>query len=617
MSLTSDELERLQTTGSYAFGGGNTGAITVSSAITAGVSASVTSNSTITINERVTLGGSLTTSSTGDTTINARVNVGGSLNASAGTSLNTNAAVNVGGNLNATADTITNNATVGAGGIVTLTADNLAVNNTVTGGGGINVLTRANNREIQLGVAAHSTDFLDLTETEINNRLVTGAGGVLRIGGSNSEAITIVGNVKPLGTERLVLQTGGAITETTGTIEVANLGLRASGNVSLTNDNKVDTLASAQGFAQNSFDFTNEAGRKLTIANVDGILGVRNNRQNATANLVVDNLDVSGSLNFNNGTINITPRDTGVGLVLGANSVSRLGLSQEDLNNISANALILKANRADIEGDTVSVNGVGRLVIAPVSAGRDINIIDSAETKSGGSLDLFNTEVAKVITNTFVLGDGATGRVTVAAPTTVHPNVQEFRLHSGVANQLGIDIQAPLTATNRLTLIADAMEIGAAVTSTSGSIFVAPNTNSAAWGIDLGTKQDDGEGTHFALSFTTTELGRFHAENGGLHVGNDLSGPVVVSNDIVFPDTPVRVRDFSIRSAYDITVLGSRVGRGSGNDLALRAERHYRRRRDEHGVGRHQAPRRQSSCQRRGHDHGQRHHRFAVFRDRG
>ncbi len=529
LSLTQAELSNLVTSGGFTFGNGSPGAFTVSTPVTvAGSSVSSVSMSSGT-SFTVSPGASLTTAASLDVLAPA-ITVGGPVNAQS-------------------VFLLTDNLNLGPGGMVTSLG-----NIDLVPGLFLSFLP------VNLGVLAHGVGSFDLTSGEVN-KFVTGASGALRIGSTRSDLLTIQGAIQPTGTQTLVLSSGNGITQaggpTPGTITVTNLALNVGfGNVNLPQANVVTTLAAQLCCSGNSFTFNNKPVTPLTIGTVDGIPGITDNFNGvSTVNITADNLDVTSQILIPFGTVNIMPTGTGVTLDLGGADVTgaRLGISQADLDKISANTLTLKADRADI---SASVGSPGTtLVIAPLTPSRPLNIVSGAKDPLSGNLEFLPAELLNVTAGSFTLGDANTGPVAVNAATTIPPGVGTFTLRSGVPAGItfSTDDTISLSATGNLAFFGDTMNVNASVTSTGGNISIAPNT--AGKNIFLGTKPGGA-----TLGLLQGELNKLSAPSGTLFFGNAVSGsltvplsaPVTFANSIFLTGT-----DFIVGDTVTTTGTGS------------------------------------------------------------
>jgi filamentous hemagglutinin family protein len=469
LSLTQAVFDRIAVTGSLNIGDSNTGAITVSAPLTA--------------------------------TLPGAVNVNGA--------------------------SITQNAPVNVSGSLTVTTDNVTISSTLTVGGNVTFLQRSFFRPVNLGAAADSGTAIDFSAAELNS-IVTPAS--LRIGNFSTGAVTIVNPIAPANVGALALTSGSQITQSArATINVANLKLSTSGSVSLPEANSVGTLAgSASGFG-GGFSFANAAGTPLTIGSVDGTTGVSFNNSNGTINLLADNLTVASpiSANFSNGAVVIQPVLAATKLDLGgADAAGTLGISAAELAKISATTLTLKADQADISAPVAAA--ASTLVIAPRTSGRALNVVGGA--KNAANLEFLPAELNNVSANSLVLGDPNTGPVTVNAATTIPASIGTFTLRSGdtvTGITLNTDDTISLSATGNLAFFADTMNVNASVTSTSGDITIAPNTAGRA--INLGSKPAGTLGLNaselgqFAAPSGTLIVGNSSA--GGV----TISGPVAFS----------------------------------------------------------------------------------------
>lgn len=149
-------------------------------------------------------------------------------------------------------------------GAIELRADTLNVQENVIGGGGLVTLAQFTlSRAISLG--AETAGQLSLTDAEIDLVFAD----VLRIGRADGGSITVTGSVSPAATKTLSLLS--SVITGSGTIQVANLRVQASGAISLSSSSDVDQLSLITSAGSN-ISFTDVDG--FTIGTVDGGSGL-------------------------------------------------------------------------------------------------------------------------------------------------------------------------------------------------------------------------------------------------------------------------------------------------------------------------------------------------------
>ena len=448
VALTGAELSRISTTGPMNIGNLNTGAITANGPV----------NFTGMSQLSITTGSSFTQ------------NAGATITSSAPMILNA-------------PNGITLNAASSAPRF-TFIADKFAPNQPVTSGSDIDVIT-SSFVTIDLGVATQSGTLFDLTATQANN-LITSAAGKLRIGTTSNDMLTIKGPIAPTGTSTLVLGSGNSIAQDPGaTITVANLGLNVFGDVNLPEANVVGTIASNQCCAGNMFTFKNAAGVPLTIGTVDSISGISNFDSDATTHGYVDadNLTIAAPVQFFGGKFGIKPTTASTRVDLGGpDAAGVLGLSAAEIALVLADKFVICADIADITAAIAS--GATTFQVQPVTVGRILNIV--AGTKNPANLEFVQSDINNVSANTLLLGGTNAGPVNVNAAVTAPATIGTFALQSADAATTGLTVNNPISATSSVSLIGDVMTLNAQTMSSAGSITVA--NSSAGRMIDLGAR---------------------------------------------------------------------------------------------------------------------------------
>ncbi|HEV3343894.1 MAG TPA: hypothetical protein VG125_26205, partial [Pirellulales bacterium] len=257
-------------------------------------------------------------------------------------------------------------------GGITLAATDLAINGTVNSGTARTTLTTSVAAEsIDLGTNTAGT--VGLTATELNN--VTA--GVLQVGSNSVGTINVSAAIAPTGTNVFSLVNGSTITEAAaGSITIADLRVSSTGPVTLGSANSVGALAASTTGGFSLDDGTNA----LTISTVDGVVGVTTTASPVT--LTADNMTLSASVNVGT-TASVTLQPFTVGQLIdlgGANAVGTLGLSNTELNEITAGTLEI--------GSAVSGN---LTVLSPISPANVTTLgLDSggSVTGNGGNPDV-------------------------------------------------------------------------------------------------------------------------------------------------------------------------------------------------------------------------------------
>jgi hypothetical protein len=266
------------------------------------------------------------------------------------------------------------------GGAITVSADDMVIAGGLNAGSGAVTLQQAiggagaTARIIDLGGGVTPGD-LGLSDAELGQ--VTA--GVLRVGRMDNAGNLVV--TAPVtahaGFSTLSLRSGGAITEPAAgdTIAVTNLAAVGQG-VLLNQGNTVTRFAGAGTAAGQSVFITNAA--PLTVGAVDGVTGITT----ASGGTVVANVTAAG------------------GLLTVSSPIA------------SGNALIVL--RADDMALNAAVNaGTGGVNVIPQTAGETINLGSNV----GGQLGLTNAELNQVTAGTLTAGTPSfTGNITVSAP---------------------------------------------------------------------------------------------------------------------------------------------------------------------------------------------------------
>jgi hypothetical protein len=227
VALSNAELDHIVTTGSVFVGNSNTGPITVNAPIDLDTvsQVSVTTGSTFTQNSGATI--------TSSVPISIYAPSGITLNAPSSASR------------------------------FTFITDSFAPNQLVTSASDLIVQTD-NFIPVNLGVTTQAPSSLYLTAAQMNN-LTTSGTGVLRIGTTSNDTLTIRGPIAPTGTSTLVLSSGNSIAQTRRDVTVANLGERIR-RCQLAWGKRRRHSGGNLCCAGNTFTFMNAATSPLTMA---------------------------------------------------------------------------------------------------------------------------------------------------------------------------------------------------------------------------------------------------------------------------------------------------------------------------------------------------------------
>ncbi|MFM1795327.1 MAG: hypothetical protein RLZZ340_4, partial [Actinomycetota bacterium] len=184
--------------------------------------------------------------------------------------------ISVAGDIEVFGSAITTTAAVGStGGNVDLTGDQISIGaavSTASSSSGIVTIAPATaSKNIDLG-GADSASLLALTNAELG--FITA--GTLRIGalgGSNSGNIGVSAAISASNYSTLALRTSGAVSGS-GSVITDNLGVAAGGNISLTGQNNVTTLAMTSSGTTPTVAYTEATGETYSNGTVDGITGI-------------------------------------------------------------------------------------------------------------------------------------------------------------------------------------------------------------------------------------------------------------------------------------------------------------------------------------------------------
>jgi filamentous hemagglutinin family protein len=463
---------------------------------------------------------------------------------------NAGANIAVSGNLSMSGSALTLNGNT-SGGDVTLSADAMTISGTVSSAANIGVNTR-NFVPVNLGVATKSGGSLELTAAELN-RFTTAAGtGVLQIGSTGNGQLTIQGPIAPTGTQNLVLSSDSGISQAPmASITVPKLGIMTYGNVLLTEGNAVGTLTAQLYSNSSTFDFTNAPGQALTVGGIPNafIDGIQTFGSTASIALNADAMTISSPVSANLGSVTIRPTSAAVKVDLGGADVANttLGLDANDVANVFGGKLNIKTDRVDISAPVQP--GTNALGIAPLTlAGGNPRAVTVVATKTGGAdLELTNADINNVTVGELALGDAVSGPLTVQSAVTVPSTIGTLSLNSG--DQVsGVTINAPMSSTSSFALVGDVMFLNAPVSTSAGSILIAPNT--AGRGIELGSR------TAGTLGLSASEIETMlSAPLGTLTFGSMAAGNIdVLATLNLASSNPPLFRDVSLVSGGTIYV---------------------------------------------------------------
>jgi hypothetical protein len=429
----------------------------------------------------------------------------------------------------------------------------------ITAGGGGTVWLDpypAGNQPVNIGTAGDPLGSLNLTNTELNTVTTT---GILQIGNTNNGGkVTVTAAVSlpnvgtlGIGTTDTISNAAAADTLTVGG-GAGTLNLNASNAVTLTGNNSVKNLTGAVTNAGQTFTFvnagdlnvngvtTNGATVTLTVAKAGGTLNVNQAVAGGSTigvDLVADNLTIdttNGSINSGTGVTVLEPFTVSRAMTVGTAPGTSLGLTQPELNRITAGGGVAFGNSAVNDTGNLQVTAVitapatwstlGFLTQGTVTQGTG-DTLNVTSLYAQGNAGVTLTEKANSVTNLSgaTAGHGFsytnTGNLTVAR---VPPFANVGIVTSGGAVVLTLSGGSTLTVTNAIdttgghpagadiTLSADTMNLNAALNGGTGGL-VWLDVVTKGTGIVLGTKPGG------VLGLTNTELGLVSA--GRLRIG--------------------------------------------------------------------------------------------------
>jgi hypothetical protein len=433
--------------------------------------------------------------------------------------LNANAFVNSGANGGA------NVQASGSSGNVTIHADNIDIqtNSSISSNARIILAELTAGTPINLGGAdvAPPNPVLGISANDLSG--VFDTAGVVQIGDQNAGPMTISAALEPEFIDTFDLESGSTITETAGTLTIANLAIRAVGSVSLTNTNDISGSAPG-GLAAK----VTGAGNTFTLVDAD------------TTQLIIGSVDSLNGVNTNNGLISVAATFSGAAGAstpdLTVDQNSSAGSANFDLTALGADSFItlngaaiagavvdLEANRMSLSGG-IGIDGGSRVILQASTPLRPINL--GLTIKPTGALDLSSADLNTVDAPVLQIGNGTEGNVTIGAGNSIslssfEPTLTIFTagavLGSGSITVSNLRISdangANLTGAN------DVGNLAAAV-STASQAFVFNDTTSET--LDIATVDN--------VSGVSTN-------NGAITISNTVGMAVV--NNVAAGDAPV------------------------------------------------------------------------------
>jgi len=370
---------------------------------------------------------------------------------------------------------IKDNAVVKGLGGVTLTGDAIAIG----AGASVNAGTaKAILKPSEAGTAidlggSSGAGTLGLSDGELD--LVTA--GVLQIGnadnaaGALSGSITVTDNITPALATTLSLQTGagtGNIGQDAGkTITVANLAIRASGNVNLPEANAVTTLAALLSGTDKNFTYVDASA--IALGAVDSLSGVVNNNGDVSVT-AGNNFSITGGT-LSGEIVNVNVSGTGKIGVSGADPL--FVHAPTKVNATTANQDIFLKDTGDLKVGAVNSGTANTSIEA---AGSILDDGDNATVIRANGLTLTagnsiggpaaNAEIDTDVT-TLTSASAANGSINLVEKDTASAN--GLAVTSATAAGAGNDVSIG-TAAGDLTVVSVSAPDAVSLTATAGAI---------------------------------------------------------------------------------------------------------------------------------------------------
>jgi outer membrane biosynthesis protein TonB len=275
-------------------------------------------------------------------------------------------------------------------GAVILAALDLQINGAVNSGTAPTTLANSTaGRQIDLGTNTAGT--IGLTQLELNN--VTAA--VLRVGSGAAGSITVSAAItNPATWNTLVLISNGPITEAAaGSLALPNLSVSSTGPVTLTSANNIGTLAADTA---NAFSFSNST-HQLNVGVVAGDTGIATS--SSDIHLIADDMNIAQQVTTSSsisGDVTLEPFTASETIDLGTNSANHLGLTNTELNHVTAGGALRIGTGTSAGNITVS---------AAITQGAGYNTL---ALKTGGNISGGGGSLA--VNNLIFTDTSATGR---------------------------------------------------------------------------------------------------------------------------------------------------------------------------------------------------------------
>ncbi|MEQ1828041.1 MAG: FG-GAP-like repeat-containing protein, partial [Pirellula sp.] len=248
---------------------------------------------------------------------------------------------------------------------VTLVADSMRLNSTTSIDAAANSVVlrpKTNGTLISLGGGDIIPGTLGLTDAELDTVIA----GKIRIGDANSGNLTVTTGISPAGTNTISLSSGGAITETSGSLIVSNLAVQgASVNLASTT-NEVSNLAGLTTSGASAFVYRDATG--ISITTVDGVSGISTINSNVSISTGAGDvsLDVAGFINAGTGDVSLT---TG--------SSNAISTADNIGTDVTADDVILNAGSNGIGTPTNFLRLAATTIAATTSGNGSINLVET------------------------------------------------------------------------------------------------------------------------------------------------------------------------------------------------------------------------------------------------
>jgi hypothetical protein len=229
--------------------------------------------------------------------------------------------------------TVSGNGVQSNNGAITLAGTDLQINSPVNSGTARTILTSSVSGGT-IDVGTNTSGKLGLTQAELNE--VTAR--ILQIGSFTSGNIDVTAPISaPAGWNTLALLSGDTVTEeAAGSLAVPNLRVSSTNSATLLSANNVGVLAGNTSAGSAPFSF-NDGTHILTIGFVDGSTGFQTSGSNI--HLIADDMDLSQMVNAGSGIVTLEPYTASNTIDLGTNSSGNLGLTNSELNEVTAGVL--------------------------------------------------------------------------------------------------------------------------------------------------------------------------------------------------------------------------------------------------------------------------------------